>query len=160
MIAFSKKALSKLAKESRPRAAGCGDAKQNRRRGATSNMIALGVASQPAVIEKKQQTAKQAKKQNKPYNANNTATATRAPEARSAITHAEFQPSRGKQAVSGGRAGCHRGTQGESLISTTTPPDPPPALLCPMSGAPLPRRPPTEQTPKGRSVRRRSSLRN
>ena len=83
LIAFSKKALSKLIKKSRPRAAGCGDAKQNRRRGATSNTIALDVASQPAVIQK-QQAAKQAlqgkhnnsKQQNKRYKANSTATAT------------------------------------------------------------------------------------
>ena len=54
--------------------------------GATSNTIALGVASQPAVIQQ-QQVAKQAlqgkhnnsKQQNKRYKANSTATATRHP---------------------------------------------------------------------------------
>ena len=51
LLTFSKKALSKLVKESRPRAEGCGDAKQNRRRGAAPNTIALDVASQPEVIQ-------------------------------------------------------------------------------------------------------------
>ena len=81
-------ALSKLIKESRPRAAGCGDAKQNRRRDATSNTTALDVASQPAVIQS-QQAPNQAlqgkhnnsKQQNKRNKAKNIATAAYSPEA-------------------------------------------------------------------------------
>ena len=110
MIAFSKKALSKLIKESRPRAAaGFGGAKQNRRRNATSNTIALTVASQPAVIHQ-QQAAKQAlhgkhnnsKQQNRRYKANTTATATCPP----VPPHACGE--------------CCRGSQGGSLVSTTS----------------------------------------
>ena len=59
-----REALSKLIKESRPCAAGCGNAKHNRRRDTTSNAIALGVVSWPAV------TQKNSKQQCKRYRAN------------------------------------------------------------------------------------------
>ena len=87
MIAFQRKALRKLIKESRPCAAGCGNARYIRRRDTTSDAIALDVASWPAVTQKQQQAAMQAlqgkhshsKQQSKRYKANGPATATRSP---------------------------------------------------------------------------------
>ena len=86
LITCSKKALSKLIKESRPCAAGCGNARHNRRRSATPNAIAWEVAPWPAVTQK-QRAAMQAhqgkhshsKQQSKRYKASGPATATCAP---------------------------------------------------------------------------------
>ena len=80
----SKKALSRRNSESRPCAEGCGNARHNRRRNATSNAIALEVAPWPAVTQK-QRAAMQAlqskhthsKQQSKRYKASGPATAAR-----------------------------------------------------------------------------------
>ena len=79
MITCSKKVLSKLIKESRPCAAGCGNARHIRRRNATSNAVALEVVPWSALTQKQRaamqaRQAKHSKQQCKRYRAN-TATA-------------------------------------------------------------------------------------
>ena len=74
-ITCKRKALSKRINASRPCAAGCGNARHNRRRSATANAIALEVAPWPVVIQKPRAAmqalqGKHRKQQCKRYRAN------------------------------------------------------------------------------------------
>ena len=134
-ITCNRKAPSRRDSESRPCAAGCGNARHNRRRSATANAIALEVAPWPAVTQKQQAAiqalqGKRSKRQCKRHRANTAtgnskASATRqtAPQPQPAPLSHRRNSYRG--ALSTSKCACPGGMNGEVGPRSGHAPSPP-----------------------------------